>query len=699
MTNTASLRIHPAIGIARVGTSEEHYLGPETMAAEPGDGALTGGLPIKPGEESATITSADLRDRPGMLKRQGARFKIYQYQDGDTYSYPSASGEEVVIGSLVDGKTVKDIVWTVHLANKKANCWEIDEAANEGLNLYRDGSTPPLRNPDFPPAPDPSDLGRIRKLVIDAGPRAIQATVNGAKGLAFDKDTVASYWSSTTGKIEQQEKYPKSFPASGGGSYSPSSQAIEYLGHLQTEKNGRLVVLGAFGKACGFDNDGNPDPNAALDMDVDNNNWLDDTADGPVSAVLIFDDDTVQEIEGSAWVVSTDPAYAPQTLNIVTLWDNVYTTWLEQMGLDSNVYSGGNYLDSFAPHFSTLVFPMLNAAHMQMWNASLPEKAIDAHKQVFELTEEAPEFPILSFIRKPDKDDEIEVGAPLMPLSLGDFAKSFLTITPTQYFFMEQWVAGKCVGAAPTTLSPGEQLDKTILVNCLGGRFSPGIDLTFIVTDTNLYNKDWQNPSIGPFRINGRKLDYSTVSQDVPLLGVGYIPLRAHPVEPGDLCKFMSIPWHTDYNSCATHTPAPNPGGDITEENVYSGTVNTSMFWSWPAQRPVSVYTFDDVVANSGELPRQRYSVRGKGTAAVEKTGGDFDSPAMNVGRYQERVDMLVNWDRIGVILQGPAIDGYDASYDPTFYLEAESRFSKDESNLVVPWPNTVTDKVYPPKD
>jgi len=702
MSNQASLRIHPAIGIARVGTSREYYLGPETMAAEPGEGVLTGGLPIKPGTDSTTITSGDLRDSDGKLKRQAARFKIYQYQDGDTYSYPSAGGEEVVIGSVVDGKMVKDVVWAVHLANKKANCWEIDEAANEGINLYKDGSTPPLRNPDFPPSPDPSDVDRIKKLVIDAGPRAIQATINGDTGLAFDDATVASYWNSGSGRIEEQPDYPKSFPASKGGgeSYSDSSQAIDYLGHMLTEASGRLIVLGAFGKACGFDNKGNPDPKAELNKNVDNDNWLDDTADGPVTAILVFEDGSVQEIEGSAWVVATDPAYAPQTLNAVTLWDNVYTTWLEQMALDTRIYSNGNYQESFTPDFSTHVFPMLNAAHMQMWSASLPEKAINAHKRVFALTEKPPDFQILSFIRSPKvQDDQIEIGAPLMPLSLGDFAKSFLTITTTQYFFIEQWVAGKCVGASPTTLSPGEQLDKTILVNCLGGRFSPGIDLTFIVTDPNFYNKDWKIPAIGTFRINAKKLDYRDVSPDVPVLGVGYIPLRTHPVEPGDLCKFMSIPWHTDYNSCATHTPNPNPGGDITEENVYSGRVNTSLFWSWPAQRPVSVYTFKDLASNGGALPRQRYSVRGEGTAAVEKEGGAFDSVSMNVGRYQERVGILINWDRIGIVLQGPAIDGYDESYDKTYYLEVESLFEKDESNLVVPWPNTVTDKVYPPED
>ena len=200
-------------------------------------------------------------------------------------------------------------------------------------------------------------------------------------------------------------------------------------------------------------------------MDVDNNNWLDDTADGPVTAVLIFADGSVREIEGSAWVVSTDPAYAPQTLNVVSLWDNVYTTWLEKLELDTAIYSAGEYQQGFAPAFSIDVFPMLNAAHMQMWNTSLPEKAINAHKKVFALNQEAPGFPVLSFIRNPNDGDQIQIGAPLMPLSLGDFAKSFLTITTTQYFFIKQWVAGKCVGATPPKLSPGEALDKTILAH------------------------------------------------------------------------------------------------------------------------------------------------------------------------------------------------------------------------------------------
>ena len=48
MSNNNIFRIHPSIGIARVGNSEEYYLGPETMAGMDGlNGSETkGGLPI-----------------------------------------------------------------------------------------------------------------------------------------------------------------------------------------------------------------------------------------------------------------------------------------------------------------------------------------------------------------------------------------------------------------------------------------------------------------------------------------------------------------------------------------------------------------------------------------------------------------------------------------------------------------------------
>jgi hypothetical protein len=694
----SSLRIHPAIGFARVGNSEEYYLGPESMAGMPVAGqTVTGGLPIKPGTESTTITSDDLRDADGKLKRQAARFRIYQYQDTAPAAYPAGASTEVLIGSQVDGKQVADIIWSVHLANKKANCWVL-EGKTVGMDGYQNGGVPAIRNAGFSTSTDPSDINRLQRLVIDAGPRALRASSNSR--VDFDNRTVASYWNQSAGAISPLPEYPQSFPLSGGGSAPLSgSNAITTLGALTTESNGRLIVLGGYGFACGFDNQGNPDPDALLNDDVDNDNWLDDTADGPVTAVLVFQDGSTRVIPGSAWAVCTDPAYAPQTLNAVSLWDEVYTTWVEQMQLRPALFTDGAYQTSYPPYFGDDVLPVLRAASLQAWNTNLPKRVIAAHANLDALTAAPPPSGFISNLRNPNIAAQFQTGAPLMPLALGDAGNGFLALTTSRYFFLEQWVAGKCVGAPPLPLGPGDTLDKTILFNCLGGRFSPGIDLTFIVRDINLYNRNWRDPAVGTFRINLQPLDYSTAAKDKPFLGVGYIPLRPFAVEPGDLCKFMSIPWHTDYNSCATHLPSPNPGGALTSGNVYGGQVNTTLFWSWPAQRPVAVYTYDDLVANNGNLPPQRYSVRGEGTAAVQQDGGVFNTPAMNVGRYQDRRGILLNWDKIGVVMQAAAIDGYDPAYRADYYLEVSSLFTKDYSNLVEPWPNYVTDQTHPPKD
>ncbi len=692
-----TFRIHPAIGIARVGNGDDYYIGPETIAGMPQEGKLlNGGLPIRKGTETETISSGDLREEGGALKRQAARFRIYHYDDAPITSYPSGAGTEVTIGTkLPDGRMVTDIAWTVHLANKKANNWQSPD--DTGVVAYQDGALPPIRNPGFGGSSEPDTPERLAKLVIDAGPR----TVSGAEAsIECDAATTPNVW--RDGAPADLTDYPVQFPNKDvfPDLTCPSGEEINTLGGLRTDARGRLLVLGAHGRACGFAADSLP-----LQDFVNNNGWFDDTADGPVTAVLIFDDGSEETLAGSAWAVSTDPAYAPQTLNVVSLWDDVYTSWLENFGLNPAIYDADGpdqpYVASYKPDFQSDILPIFRAASLQMWNTNLPDTAIAAHLSVGMIgpdDDPASRLYIKALVRDPDKPEQTSVGAPMMPLSLGDSGKAFLTVSRTQYFFLSQWFDGSFVTSPPVETGAGELLDKVVLANCLGGRFSPGIDMTFIARDPELYNKDWQNPGIGPFRVALAPLTYDAIDPGKPFLGVGYIPTREGQagVEPGDICKFMAIPWHTDYNSCATHLPAPNPGGpidsaDINDPGVFSGRSNTSLFWSWPAQRPVAVYTFDDLVANNGQLPRQRFSVRGKGTMAesLPKTAGAFKS--QNVGRFQKSEDMLTNWHRIGIIIQGPAIDGYDPSFDPEYYLEVGG-FQEDDANPVIPWPNTLAD-------
>ena len=655
-------RVHPAIGIARVGNSEAYYLGPETAAGLPlpgqPDNPARGGLPINP-DTNATITSKDLRDANGAFKRQAARFRVFQYRNETVGSYPCGQGTEITIGSTVNGKTVRDIVWTVHVANKKANTYIlVEKSPNAGIVSYQNGHLPTIRNKSLEKG-DPNNPARLTMLTIDPGPRTISGSNTG--NVKFDKATAASIYEAGSG-IKQLGNYPKSFPGDSFAKLYCPAGPIDTLGELRTDKEGRLLVLGGYGRACGWD----VTP-PYLDDDVNNDNWFDDASDGPVSAVLVLDDNSVQAVQVGAWVVTTDPGYAPQTLNVVSLWDDVYDTWVRELALAPALYAPdvpGGFLPSYKPPFADQLQPIFQSVALQQWNINLNDYGIREHNKVGQITAATipSNFPLIGYIRNPNDKAQWSKGPPLMPGSLGDSNQDFLVVSKTQYFLLQQWQKNSYSPGPGPALGPGEYLDKVVLQNCLGGRFSPGIDLTFIVRDPDLYIKEWQ--SSGPFRIKPKPLAYNGVQKGVPLLTEGYVPLHTGNAgaEPGDISKFMAIPWHTDYNSCATHPPTDNP------------TEGTTLYWSWPAQRPVAVYPAK--LNPSGAPTKQLWSVRGPGTA----------SPLpQNWGRYQERINMVLNWSRIGVVLQGNAIDG--GSYSADFYLEVESLL-EDSGDPVEPYPN-----------
>lgn len=687
--NNFVYRVHPAINIGRVGNSEEYLISPETPAGLPveGGGDHVGGLPIRP-EDGETITSRDVRDRNGGLKRQAARYRIYQYPKPpghETYPYGSdddtpegkGEGKEIVIGSKIGGKTVTDIVWTVHLANKKANGYVLENPnlapREQIIDGYEDGMTPPLRN--LAEGNDPNNAGRLRRLIIDPGPRTISGRAH--EVVRFDRKTVASYWNGSERK--PLPNYPKSYPDDSFPSlYAPQGR-IDTLGELRTDDEGRLHAIAAYGRACAFTGE------TPLAQAVDNDGWFDDTGDGPVSAVLLFDDGTAQEVHG-AWAVMTDPSYAPQTLNVVSLWEDVYDSWVRKLGLAPQVFDGRFLADPkkpkkpYKPFFEEQLLPIFRAAALQRWNTNLPPMAIQAHDAVGRISaNDDPAETILSglaFIRNPNNPGEDLVGPPLMPLSLGDQGRPFMSITLTQYFFLSQWNRGKDYFRKKSMkLGPGEYLDRAVLTCCLGGRFSPGIDMTFIVRQPELYITDWRTSGSGPFRIRPKKLDYESAQASQPFLSRGWIPLRESSregAEPGDTSKFMSVPWHTDYNSCASHPTSPNtaPPSQVNAPTLY---------WSWPAQRPVAVYVANEVrKERDGRevLGPQRFSVRGLGT--------ETPNPAVQ-GRYQLYIDFVMNWFRVGTVIQGTAIDaGSGGPFRADLFLEVQSQM--DPPNPP-PWP------------
>ena len=664
-------RVHPAIGFARVGNSESYFLAPETEAGALTPGSTTaGGLPIRPGTESETITSNDLRDRDGALTRQAARFRIFQYSKAEASRYPCGAGTEVKLGSVIDGKRVVDIVWTAHVANKKANSYVFN--GDLGIALYEKANAGKLtvRNPQA--GGDLANPGRLARLVIDPGPRAIRASAHTT--VDFDKRTPASCWQAGLG-IRILPNYPTSFPDdSFPRLYAPSGK-LESFGQLRTDRDGRLVVLGGYGRACAwYQPDGTPFPLASGEIapgviaDINEAGWLDDSADGPVSATLLFDDGSAKPVHG-AWVVTAPPSFAPQCSNVISLWDDVYDTWVRKLNLCPEIFAG-RFLETYQPSFDADIYPIFRATALQRWSANLPQRAIDAHDAVGDIkSSDDPSDTILAglaYIRDPNNEAQFGDGAPFMPLATGDVGKSFLAVMLTQYFFLSQWSKGRYQKTGATRLGAGEALDKVSMVNCMGGGLAPGLELTFVIRDPQLYQADWRESGAGPFRIRGRHFDYDKAKPGQPFLTVGYVPLHtvanglSAPLEPGDLTKFLSLPWHTDFNACATHNTDPNPRN------------STTLYWAWPAQRPVHIHRAAEV--HDGTLGPQRYSVRGWGT---------LSNDLGTAGRFQEYIDFLRRWPRIGTLMQGSVIVGKTA-YSPEQYLEVESRLDEVE---IKPWP------------
>ncbi len=483
----------------------------------------TGGLPIKAGTEDTTITSSDLLDpKDGKFKRQAARFKIFQYPESnspETYpmGLPSEDVQEITIGCRVGDKIVTDIVWTVHVANKKANTFTLaeerqaSEGVFEGICGYHPPNLPPLRNWTGDPKVDKiavlNDPERVKVLTIDAGPRTISGT--NAPAVAFDKATPASY-GDAHGNVIPLDNYPKSFPEDffcnpaqpGQPGLDCPSGPIDTLGELQTDDHGRLLVLGGYGRACGWNPQSAPPlphlPNGdplPFRADVNNDQWFDDASDGSVSAVIRFDDGSVQPVQAGAWVVTTDPSYAPQILNVVSLFDDIYDSWIRKLNLIPKLYRGTDALickdgieglpetwftqfnRSYKPDFDSELNPIFQSVALQKWMINLNQTpGIQAHDLIGKITTEtnpdATSIQHLAFIRLPGTGTQTwNPFNPQMPAALGDANQSFLTVTPTQYFLLYQWAnkpENPSTFALPP-LGPGEQLDKAVLVSCLGG--------------------------------------------------------------------------------------------------------------------------------------------------------------------------------------------------------------------------------------
>jgi len=297
-------KIHPGIGIARLGNSEtEFYIAPEMPAGLP-VACDSSGNPVLSSDLSGPVLVKNFKDKDGRIKRQAARFQVFVYDD------ESPQGRPLKLGDTVEGGgnhgTLIDIQWRVYLANKKASWYEFNTRSGE--HGYSDNH--PRRNV--------REQNRDR-LIIDPGPRSINST--NLRKARFDRSGDGVY--ATT------------FPPKG---LQPND--IDTLGEILTDDTGRLLVLGGFGNS-GSEKTGPGEPH--ISNYANNDGWYDDVSDGPVMARLVMYSEQVNQVryidvEYPAWVVVGYPRFVPQIQDMITMDEVLYDLSLREFAADTSIY-------------------------------------------------------------------------------------------------------------------------------------------------------------------------------------------------------------------------------------------------------------------------------------------------------------------------------------------------------------------------
>jgi hypothetical protein len=596
--------IHPSIGIARVGSSEdEYFIGPE----------VTDPAPRPPGY---------YKDARGALKREAARFRIYGY---------NGAGE--VVSELTADNA--DILWTVHVASKKAAWYQFQLALDipEATSNSNLGPKPSLLR-------NSTEVDR-KKLTIDPGPRSIRGRNKSGAEYSFD-----------TGMFFGKEVY---------------------LGELRADELGRLVFLGGHGVAA-----------SSLGPDVkpadfaNNDGWHDDVSDGPVKAEVSINGRPVPV--DSAWVVVAPPNYAPQVKGGRTMYDLLYDTFVRE----------GRLAPPSEVSFTRDVYPIFRRLSNLQWvnqgysiqfgpggrydfaDPQLIGRLADNSK------EEAPtEFrlQIFNMFRDYDRDGQSPVPWPweygdAMNIPPASTSRQNLALAPTQYQMLRKWANGDFVsdwnpdaGPAPSTLDAvpvaerPAMLDRAALSFCLADAFHPGCEMTWVMRHGTLYES--------PFRIRHRtpntaEPNYgSRLTQEMVLEPDGAL----HGQGPGTITRWMAVPWQTDTASCRSGYYA----GFGPKYDPYLPTF-------WPARVPNHVLTEQDyeIVIDSTRPYDER--VKAFGRRAVWLRG-------LGLNYREALAKMIHDFDKLGIVEVRPGVDG-DPSLPEVMLVESTPAFAEEAPPL-----------------
>ncbi|MBI5131178.1 MAG: hypothetical protein HZA66_17185 [Rhodopseudomonas palustris] len=596
----AKVAIFPAIGFSRVGNADEWFLAPEVpgLLNEPDGG---------------------FKDARGRVKKQVQRFRLFGYDDQ---------------GRVVREIDAAQVTWSVHVANTKASWYGFVNAMDQGAAA-----------PGVPGAQRNAFIGldkREAMLCIDPGAVAISGTsVNGQGG---------------DDKYKMQGRFWQTLDVS--------------LGHLRTDDKGRLLVFAADGVSRS-----SLPQNPVRDF-TNNDGWHDDWADGWVKAEVTLDGAKL-DCE-PAWIVCCGPKFAPQLEPIVTLYD---------AAREAMIASGQLKAPADKVSFRRDVLPILRRAGAMQWVAAasflgaawhdvgdLSDPAIIETLSKPTADTRAARKKVFDIFRRPGGEDTRAYAVPIMlgdGVNYPDSPHSWLTLTPTQYRVLQLWADGqfeadytnaavdavKTLDDLPVELRP-EAMTRAALDACSGGAFHPGVEITWPIRHKALYRGPSETKL--PFRIalSNRK----SLNQDLGLqlntvnvfAGNPAKPDQGAPIgpqAPGDLTRWMGVPWQGDAFSC---------------QSVLTASGFPTPVW-WPALLPV------DVLPEAFYKQMMRTDLSDEERLRFYHTRVPWARGAAGIGLHVEAgyTDglrrMIELWTRMGVIVKRPGPKGLAGVPDQVF--------------------------------
>jgi hypothetical protein len=647
-------RIHPAIGLARVGNSpDQFFIGPEKESDQTPTSFFTLNVasPTKMPAES-TVNAGDniYKDKKtttttkGQIRRQAARFRIFEYRemnDGSMKWVREITSDEA------------EIKWTVQLANKKGSFFNFNGPNMAFANRF-------------------ASSGSIKREAPTIEPPETSITVP----QGFDpKGTGAAM---KTAKL-----------STGSKRFDDKDEEIAEIGQILHDEKGRLVVLGGFGKAGSKTAPGGavaPIKNYANNVD-----WVDDVSDGWIAAEIKFPDEkkpiATADTNGDAWVLVGPPDFGPELTNVTSIYDTLVDIFVRTKtepknesdkvifvmhGIDKRVK--GN----FKPYFDYDLRRLFEAtvqtatvfkpANPQMKHPAVQRLAESTHKDDRKETPEnekaglAPNahlrYKIFNTLRPPwearrrdpdegvirhpsekktfsglppleeesrhvvpppakpakknpaQNDDELKRYQQYrwtMPLLWGDADPDYrltrCTVTETQYKLVRSWWEGSFVEAGAddfdniprsSAITPGG-LDRAALERGVGAPFWPGIEVSWLCRCPEIY--------VEPLRVK-KDRTAKTFKLQVDKPGGGKFtafepvsfPAGGIPVKAGFFSQQMAQPWQADFLSCLRYQ---DPAKKF------------KVGW-WPAQRP------DDVI-RGGVAPADRRALKEPTSVALNE--------------------------------------------------------------------------------